>query len=326
VAVRGRELTAPVVTITDPLHPAPLRDVAAAPPRGAAWLRPLERALVTVLVLLLVAATTSAGRLRADQRQQQRLTGLALGASLVSGQLAMWSGPQLAVDLVLRGDDHTDITLSDLAADGGWHVQGGTPDLLARGASTALTLTHDVDCAGAVAAPRHLTFTAAVEGVGTRTVRLRVADDVAEVVPSSAPICGDLEAELALSLSTSSVVRERARTVATLQLVNVGLADLRVLEVVYPGIAFRARAGLPLVLPGRGPGPLGTVALVEHPVVFDVRVVDCGVARAALDSATQEQPDRVLVLVEGRGRTGSADLDVQGVEAFLEQDWLARCG
>jgi hypothetical protein len=128
-------------------------------------------------------------------------------------------------------------------------------------------------------------------------------------------------------LVTSSVTDLGGRSGVVLRLANTGVAAVRVETPVLPGFAIRPRMPLPVLLPGRPPGPQPARSLVEHELVFDAAVAECKQALATLDAAKKVggNPDDLRLLVHGPAGSGEAVVDVPGLETFLEQASAIGC-
>lgn len=312
---------APVLTIVDPARPGPLHETE--PRRPPARLRRGEQLLVVALVLLLVAATTTSRQLRAEHRFARQLRELGLQASLSVAGLTARGLPLLVVQVEVLGDPRADVALDAVGADGGWQLNGST-QRLAHGGSETLTFTHAVTCAHPTAPPRTVRVTARLADGRHRVLVLPVGQEL--VTLDQAAVCGDLDATRALELSSSTVVREGTRTALVVRFTNRGLDDLRVLAVRFPGFALMPRTALPVVLPGRAPGVLRRTPEHVVPVELVARLTSCALAGQALrERVRRGEPDLLEVLVDGRGGKGSAVVDVQGVLAFLDDDWRSRC-
>lgn len=301
-------MEAPVVTVVDPLHPGRFEAPPPTPVRRP--LRPVERVLATAVALLLVAGLSSSARLK-DQRSQDRaLRTLRVSASAVDAQVR-----DSRVELVLLAGATRRVTVSDVRGSG-WSLPRAS-ELPAQDL-TGLTIQHPLDCTRPLEVPHDLTVTA-----DDGRLRGRVGVEVRGVLPLAEralhAACGDVDADEALVLVGSSIVRGPQETTVGLRLSNAGTQEVRVLRVRYPGFALVSGTDLPATLPGRN----ATVQDAELRVVLR----DCGEARAALDLSRSSYPvDLLEVDVDGRGGPGTARLDVRGVVAYLEQAWQEGCG
>ncbi len=322
------ERSAPLITITDPsrplrwTEPVPAGVVTHRP--SVPWLRPPERLVLLALTLLLVSGFTSTGRIQQEQRLSQRLADVDLNAVLAGGTVS--GRAELTARLLLFARSAEDVALSGLAVDNGWQVSAMAPSTVAGGSLVTVSVTHDIDCGVPLKAPSRLQLVAGVPGGGSRSFALGIDRPVPGVLPEAARLCGDVDADQAVVLTSSSIVRAPGATFVEVRLANRGVDPVRVVGAVYPGFDLRPVATLPLTLTGRVPGLIEVASLPSRPVRFGVRVTDCADARVAMDGAARSDPvDLVELLVDGRGGAGSTRVDVQGVLAYLETAWAQAC-
>lgn len=319
---------APVVTISDPLHPARLAryDEPARVPEAARWTG-AER-LVAVLSAVLLLTGIAVAR---DLRRAERLTAVVAGLQLhaaATASVTVASGGALWVvlDVDLSADPRHDLHLAAVTADQGWAVQPGAPGTLYAGATIGLALRRRLECVTPLLRPQQLALRLAFAGDRHRTVTVPVRPESGGDLPRNDYLCGQADAVHTLQLVSAEITWAGPRSVVDLQLADVGLAPLTVRGVEAGGFSFSRSAPLPLVLRGREPGPLDPARLRTRDLVLDARVLDCRVARATLDAVALEGArDRVLLTVSGRGGGGVAGVSVGGWGRYLEEQWQLAC-
>ncbi|MCU1593847.1 MAG: hypothetical protein JWO12_1239 [Frankiales bacterium] len=314
---------APLITITDPLHPAAVRDVVAGAP-APRWTWPV-RALAIAVVLLLVVGGAAAKDLRARRQLQQRANRISVVARVdLSSPARLSAVDRITISLALKASDTAD--LRHISAPSGWLPVGGQDLPLTRDSEVPLELEHVIDCRTPVVAPTSVRGALRVAGVRQREVVVDLSS-----IPATTQVqdfaCGDLDGIDALRMVGSQVLRSDGRSTVTAQLSNISTRDLTVGRVSFSGFSFRPSRPLPLRLPGRAPGLLVEEEVPTRALVLDAVVSSCAPARAALDRAAQSGfPDVLTFFGTSRGRPFAVDRRVAGVEAYLEAEWRSTCG
>ncbi|MCU1624436.1 MAG: hypothetical protein JWL79_3281 [Frankiales bacterium] len=286
----------PAVTVIDP-HAGPVLPAAVRPRWGAT-----ERTVALVAAVVLLAGLVSAGHLR---------TGTADGglSATSRGSKAQLGRPSaLVLDLVVTGPP---VEVRLVRPDRGWVLVDRAPTVV--GAATDVVVSHTVVCDRPVPPPSRLQLVT-IDG---RRLGVPVHVAKGDLFRST---CDPWQGAQAMRLVTSSLTRA-ARTRVQLGLVDVSTRPLTLDQVRYGGFAFAA--DLPVRLAGRDSrGPLDLDRLTVTDLTLVTTVQECGAARRALDAATANgTPDRLPATVDG----APADLEVRGLEAYLELQWRATC-
>jgi hypothetical protein len=308
-----------VVTVVDPRHPGPLRDVLVAvdPPSPRLPLRPPERLLGVAVLLLLLVALAGARALHAGQRETGRLAALHLVAVPTGGGPVLGSRDSfMSLELLLTGSPDEALPLRRFGVDHGWRSTGAEPRAFATG--QRLFLRHPLDCGREVVLPQRLTLLVAVGGAA-RTLLVPVAQAAAGTVADLREVCGRLTVAQSLSLVSS-----RGPVPVVLELANTSLDGLTLEALRADGFAFRAVPPLPLRLEGRAAGILRFGALTRHRLRVEAAVTDCTRARASLLRGAG-RAGVVDAVVSRPGERAAATLAGQGLEVLLQQKWLAAC-
>ena len=227
----------------------------------------------------------------------------------------------MLLDVVLSARRTVAVGAGSVRADQGWQSDGSDPAVI--GPESHMRLRHEITCDARVLPPRLLSLNVVLPGGDRRRLPVKI---IGSSVIDTTSFCGDLDATRSLFLVSSSVTALGVHTSVQVELADVGLQGLAVDALQFTGFALRPQLPLPVELSGRDPGVLDRHRLRSLRVTLDAQVVDCPVARQALDAAERGgSPDVVQVVVVGRGGRGLAPLTVRGIEAFLAKQWRLVC-
>lgn len=284
------------VTVVDPLHPYQAQGTTRSP-----WSRQ-ERLLAVVIGLVLLVGVVATRTLRAAA--SFGTTATPINVTTVIGERG-----SIQVDLAFTTDGTVPLRVRSITADRGWTAVRLPPQ---TGNGIPFSLQHDVTCSGQLRLPSRLRV--AVDGspllVPVRAGSVRLPD-------SCDPFPSPLHAV------STSVVREGDRAEVSVELVNVSTHDVAVTGIRAGGFSFTGTAPLPVRLPGRSRnGPLVVAELDAQLLRVVADVTQCGEVRAGLDNAVGSgHPDLLAVQVAGKEQ----QVEVPGIEAYLEQQWRAAC-
>jgi hypothetical protein len=309
---------APVVTIVDPQHPGPVRDllVTEAPPPVRLPLRPRERLLAAALLVLLLVAFDRARTLRTSQREAARLAGLHLVAQVTAGGPVLGRDSFMSLELAIDGTGDAALPVRRFHVDHGWRPTGTDP--LAFGTDQRIFLRHGLDCDRRIELPERLTLRVVVGG-SERSLVVPVAAPPDGLVAGSAEVCGHVPLQQSLLLVSSS-----GQEPLVLELANAGLEELTVDGLSADGFSFRGTRPLPLELAGRAPGVLRFRSLERYPLQLLAAVTDCARAQRSLLRGAG-RAGLVHAAVHRDGEHVTTVLTGQGVEVLLVQKWVAAC-
>ena len=316
----------PLVTIVDPGHPGPLTDVLASAPRDRVRPSLVQAVSVGLVVVLLAGVGTVVGQ-RRDQQQADRATTSALAGvqlSLTANGLGNDAREvSLGYEVVNAGTSPVELVAARVTGSG-WRVLVDLPQQLGSSATASLALLRPLTCTDPTPPAPTLSVTVRVLD-RKRVVNVPVPIDSGRFVGAIlGPVCGDLDAALALSNSSGTARRVGDLLQVDLVLLNTSVYPVTVTGMTAGNLAVRGPRQ-PVDVPARPPGPLDLeagvtrvplrVALLLGECLGDGQVVDSVIGQAL----------QLELTVTGRGGAGSVFVPVAGLAGLYAQLVGQRC-